>query len=122
MAGASILQKLAYSRYVYSQMYKVYRDGGSIVRPLFFEFPHDDKCFWENVTDTTFMLGDAIKVSPILGPGVEKFKSYFPKGNCVDLNTYTKQITSDKGDFFELESSLHSANIHLMPGKIIPFQ
>jgi alpha-glucosidase (family GH31 glycosyl hydrolase) len=58
-------------------MYKVYREGGSLVYPLFFDYPEDDKVF--DVSEETYMLGDAIKVSPVLDKGVnDTFKSYFP--------------------------------------------
>jgi len=58
-------------------MYKVYREGGALVYPLFFDYPEDDKAF--DVNEDTFMLGDAIKVSPVLDKGViNTFKSYFP--------------------------------------------
>jgi alpha-glucosidase (family GH31 glycosyl hydrolase) len=48
-------------------MYKVYLKGGALVYPLFFDYPEDDKCF-EDV-EHTYMLGDAIKVSPVLEAG-----------------------------------------------------
>lgn len=63
-----VSNKLKFSRYTYSQMYQVYREGGALVRPLFFDYPNDDQCF--NDASRTFMLGDAIKVSPILESGV----------------------------------------------------
>lgn len=66
-------------------MYKVYLYGGSLVKPLFFDYPEDDNCF--NNTEDTFMLGDSIKVSPVLDPNVTgEFSSYFPNGTWADLN------------------------------------
>ena len=49
-------------------MYKVYLKGGALVYPLFFDYPEDDQCF-ERIEDT-FMLGDALKVSPVLDQGL----------------------------------------------------
>ena len=72
MASSAIQQKAAYARYTYSQMYKVYREGGSIVRPLFFDYPEDDNCFGDTV-DNTYLFGDAIKVSPVLNSNVTKY-------------------------------------------------
>ena len=51
-------------------MYKSYREGGSVVYPLFFDYPNDDGCF--NDVEHTYMLGDSIKVSPILNQGVNE--------------------------------------------------
>lgn len=36
--------------------------GGQLVYPLIYDYPEDDECF--NNIETTYMLGDAIKVSP----------------------------------------------------------
>jgi alpha-glucosidase (family GH31 glycosyl hydrolase) len=49
-------------------MYQVFREGGALVKPLFFDYPTDDEAF-ENI-DNTFMLGDALKVSPVLDKNV----------------------------------------------------
>jgi alpha-glucosidase (family GH31 glycosyl hydrolase) len=49
-------------------MYSVFREGGALIRPLFFDYPTDDKTF-DNV-DNTFMLGNALKVSPVLDKNV----------------------------------------------------
>lgn len=93
MIGAALNQRLLYSRYIYSQLYKVYLEGGAVVRPLFFDYPTDDKCFED--LEHTYMLGDSIKVSPVLDAGVTlTYKSYFPKGKWVDLNNYTTIIDS----------------------------
>jgi hypothetical protein len=34
----------------------------------------------------------------------------------------TKTVTSDNGVWAELNANITSANVHLMPGKIIPYQ
>jgi alpha-glucosidase (family GH31 glycosyl hydrolase) len=101
-------------------MYKVYLEGGALVRPLFFDYPTDDKCFED--LEHTYFLGDSIKVSPVLTSGVtDKYKAYFPAGKWVDLNNYTTVIDST-GDYVDLENNLAGTNIHLKSGKIIPFQ
>ena len=63
--------------------------GGQLVYPLLYDFPEDDECL-KNI-ENTYMLGDAIKVSPRIDPAQEDnnlttFKSYFPKGVWRDLN------------------------------------
>lgn len=120
MTSSAIQQKAAYARYTYSQMYKVYREGGSIVRPLFFDFPNDDNCFIDDVTDSTFLLGDAIKVSPVLTASSVMYDSYFPKGQWADLNNYNVKVNST-GQNVTLNASDTATNVHLKAGKIIPF-
>ena len=91
-------QRLEYTRYIYSQMYKSYREGGSVVYPLFFDYPNDDGCY--NDVEHTYMLGDSIKVSPILNQGVndgDVFQSYFTAGVWYDLNDPTQKITLQNG-------------------------
>lgn len=74
-------------------MYKVYRYGGSLIRPLFFDYPNDDNCF-KNIEDT-FMVGETLKVSPVLDKGVtDTYDVYFPEGNWADLNNLDKEIVS----------------------------
>jgi alpha-glucosidase (family GH31 glycosyl hydrolase) len=53
---------------------------------LFFDYPTDAEAF--NNNDNTFMLGDALKISPVLTQGVTgQFQSYFPEGSWYDLNS-----------------------------------
>lgn len=64
MTAAALDQRMSYLRYIYSQMYKVYRFGGSMVYPMFFDYPNDDSTFQD--IENTYMFGDSIKVSPVL--------------------------------------------------------
>jgi hypothetical protein len=66
VAYGSLGDRLRFSRYIYSQLYLVHTQGGSFVKPLFFDYPHDDNCFSDQVQQTTYMLGSALKVSPLV--------------------------------------------------------
>jgi alpha-glucosidase (family GH31 glycosyl hydrolase) len=69
-------------------------NGGSIVYPLFFDYPEDDNCF--SKIEDTYMLGDALKVSPVLDPNVPTtFQSYFPAGNWADINSFISIVNSE---------------------------
>jgi alpha-glucosidase (family GH31 glycosyl hydrolase) len=97
--------------------------GGPVLTPLFFDYADDDKTM--DVDTTTYMLGDAIKVSPVWTQGVkdgDMITSYFPNGDWVDLNDYKTIVTSDGGKDMEITSSLLSTSIHLAPNRIIPYQ
>ena len=68
------------------------------MRPLFFDAPSDDAAF-DHYQDT-YMLGDSIKVSPILNQGVndgDVYQSYFTAGVWYDLNDPTQKITLQTG-------------------------
>jgi len=71
--------------------------GGQLVYPLLYDYPEDDECL--NNIDNTYMLGDAIKVSPRVDPSQENnnkttFKSYFPKGVWTDINNFLITINA----------------------------
>ena len=38
----ALYARLTYSRYIYSELYRAYRYGGSVAKPLFFDYPSDD--------------------------------------------------------------------------------
>ena len=43
-------------------MYLTHTIGGSLVKPLFFDFPLDHQTFSDDVISSTYMLGGALKV------------------------------------------------------------
>ena len=45
-------------------MFEAKQGGGSCFDPLFYYFPADDKVY--DLNDTTFMVGGALKVTPIM--------------------------------------------------------
>ena len=65
--------------------------------PLLFDYPEDDNCF--TGVEETYMLGDSIKVSPVLQQGLkdgDQYNVYFPQGLWHDLND-PKQIIDKSG-------------------------
>jgi alpha-glucosidase (family GH31 glycosyl hydrolase) len=113
--------RLPYTRYIYSQMFFANYTGGAVTYPLFFDFPTDDETF--NNVEKTYMLGDAIKVSPVVEDDTNStFRSYFPQGVWMDLNNFTNRINASEGGYHDLTKLDGQANLHLAPGKIIPFQ
>lgn len=115
-------QRASFTRYIYSQLYSSYRLGGAVMRPLFFDEPTDNGAF-DHVSDT-YMLGDSIKVSPILTQGVKDgntYQSYFTAGVWYDLNDYTQQVSLTQGALVNLKANSAYTNVHLKGGKIIPF-
>ena len=57
-------------------------------RPTFFNYPTDSTAQEEDELNRSFMIGDAIKVFPVLESDVRHIKSYFPNDYWVDLNTF----------------------------------
>ena len=92
-------------------------------RPSFFNYPEDDKLVEEEEVNRSFMIGDAIKVFPVLSEQETTIKAYFPDDYWVDLNTF--EVTASKGSGGSeksLPASWEYVNVHLRGGKIIPWQ
>jgi alpha-glucosidase (family GH31 glycosyl hydrolase) len=118
MMTSNIQYKLQWSRYTYTQLFRVSQEGGSIIRPLFFEYPRDDVAL-SNI-DNSFMTGDAILVIPSLDESNAAYKGYLPKGRWVGL--YNSQIIASTGALIDLTPHEAYAYAFLRPGKIVPFQ
>ena len=52
--------------YYYTLLRHVHTRGGMLMRPLFYEFPHDPATY---SIDRQFMIGPALLVTPVLAPG-----------------------------------------------------
>ena len=101
----------------YTCLYEASTEGGSCYEPLFYEFGQDPNTYKD--VDAEFMVGGAIKVSPILTQDVNKtFKAYFPSGNWVNIKD-PKEICDGSG-WFDLKNKT-TVNVHLRPGALIPF-
>ena len=75
--------------------------------------------------DKNFMIGRAIKVSPVLDKGATTIESYFPNDYWVDLNTYAVTVSRDdtkgnEGQTVSLPASWEYVNVHLASGHIVP--
>jgi alpha-glucosidase (family GH31 glycosyl hydrolase) len=67
--------------YIYSNARVASETGIGIVRPLFWEFPEDEKCSTET---GAWMFGDALLVSPIVERDLPLHKFYLPPGTWFD--------------------------------------
>lgn len=97
--------------------------GGQLVYPLLYDYPEDEEAL-KNIEET-YMLGDAIKVSPILSPSfytTGHFESYFPPGVWYDLRDFSNRIeVNGTGKYRNLSHWDGHTEIHLKDGKIIPW-
>eukprot|EP01015_Nassula_variabilis_P009121 TRINITY_DN1721_c0_g1_i17.p1 TRINITY_DN1721_c0_g1~~TRINITY_DN1721_c0_g1_i17.p1 ORF type:complete len:577 (+),score=89.71 TRINITY_DN1721_c0_g1_i17:780-2510(+) len=60
---------------------------GTIFRPLFFEFPDDPVVYEDKVMNEQFLLGKDLMVTPILHPGTNSTRAYFPASVWYRLYT-----------------------------------
>jgi alpha-glucosidase (family GH31 glycosyl hydrolase) len=125
MAKAAIRERFSYMRFMYTCLFKVSKDGGSCFDPLMYHYPHDDTHFMPNNTEHTFLVGDAVKVTPVLKPNATELWSYFPNGKWVSLrNTSIVEDVNNStgGDWrsLDMNASKDGVHSHLRPGYMIP--
>jgi len=82
--------KFRYSilKYYYS-LFVRNQGAGTVMRPLFFEFPDDSKNYYDDVLDKEFLIGGDLLVTPVLDQGIIHIRPYFPEKKTIwyDLNT-----------------------------------
>ena len=65
--------------YIMEQMDKAHTVGTPPMRPLFYDYSEDKKC-WD--IDDQYMFGDDIMVCPVMSLGQRERAVYFPKGQA----------------------------------------
>jgi len=125
MAKDSLYARLQYIRHMYTCLFRMHDEGYTCYDPLFFHYPNIDQS--KVNTEHTFIVADALKVSPVLEKLEDgaKYKSYFPNGKWVNLKDLSDVLTVNEetgGQFVDMDPPADSANVHLMPGKIAIFQ
>ncbi|MHB1171576.1 MAG: glycoside hydrolase family 31 protein [Lacisediminihabitans sp.] len=67
--------------YLAEQARRTIESSAPLMRPLYFDFPHDEQVW---AYPAQWMLGDDLLVSPVTEPGVTEWSSYLPDGEWVD--------------------------------------
>ncbi|WP_438478272.1 TIM-barrel domain-containing protein [Streptococcus pluranimalium] len=102
--------------YIYSLMKDAHESGNPIMRPLFYEYPEDQKS-WE--VENIYLLGDSILVAPILYYKQRNREIYLPKGSKW-INPIDNQIYQG-GQIIELEAPLDEIPILINENKLSDF-
>lgn len=116
--------KYSMIRYYYTYLHNIHKEGGTLYKPLFFEFPDDAKAYEDQPYN--IMLGKAMKLginSNVLGQDETTF--LFPKGTWCDLFNVTIPCTVNEGDASIeqlLPSKAYNFHLHLREGYIVPMQ
>lgn len=109
--------KLRYSLlpYIYTTASEATLYGYPIVRPLFFEFPNDTTSY---STDSEYLFGPSILVSPVVEQGKKNQDVYLPAG----INWYSWWTNKkEKGGYIvDCKLSLNTIPIFVKAGSFIP--
>lgn len=101
--------------YFYSLLYEASEAGSPIMRPLVYEFQHDERV-WEESFD--FMLGRSLLIANVLEAGAKTRKVYLPEG--ADWVDWTTKKRYAGGQTVELDVTLASIPMFIRSGAIIP--
>ncbi len=75
--AAAIRLRYTLMPYLWSLFERAHRLHQPIIRPTFYDFPDDARCFADS---DDFMLGDALLVAPVVQPGANSRTVYLPEG------------------------------------------
>lgn len=103
--------------YFYTLFAYAHMNGGTVVRPLFFEFKDPQLA----ALDTQFMIGSALLVSPIVAEGARVRDVYFP-GEDLWYDFYTGNLVAKGGSTMSLYAPLTFIPVHVRGGSVIPKQ
>ena len=103
-------------RYMATWTYVLSQQGGTLYKPLYFEFPDDPGAYSGN----NVMIGPSLKVQSSVDLVNNTTEFYFPKGLWCSVYTVEPCLNIDQGKNITLPSANFSA--HLREGFIIPLQ
>lgn len=118
MAKSSLMERLRYSRQLYTCLFEAQSGGQTCFDPLLFHFPTDDKTFKN--TEESFIFANALKISPVLESGATQVTTYFPAGSWVSMKDFT--VLASTGEKLDVPVQSDVAIAHLMPGAIVTKQ
>ena len=102
--------------YLYGNMWKAARHGGTVWKPQFANFP-DDKAAYES-PEENIMIGDSLKLAVSYSEEWEH-EFYFPKGMWA--NVLTGELISGGDEKINLNTHFQNINMFLREGKILPW-
>ena len=120
----ALRQKYSILRYYYTLLFDLSLYGGSMIKPLFFEFPLDELAYAK--TEFELLVGSWLLVSPVLYKNSHSTFPYLPNANWWDFRTLEKVVTykeGGEGKYLEVPCELHDEVVlHIRGGGIVPYQ
>jgi alpha-glucosidase (family GH31 glycosyl hydrolase) len=112
-------------RYLYTQLFLVSLNGGTVFKPLFFEFPNDNNLF--EYIDESFMFGNAFIMTPVFTDDEIDFKVYYPNASLNQFGGAYDRITqydpnNKDGLNVTLSGSFDHIHLYMRGGHIVTRQ
>jgi alpha-glucosidase (family GH31 glycosyl hydrolase) len=103
--------------YYNTRFFNVWSQGGTVLRPLFFEFPNDTETL---DVDVQFMVGPALLVTPVVVENATSVHGYLPPSAAwYDFWTGAPVL---KLGWQTLDAPFDHINVHVRGGQVIPMQ
>jgi alpha-D-xyloside xylohydrolase len=102
--------------YIYSDSWKVTKEGSTMMRGLVMDFQHDPQVY--NVPDQ-YMFGTALMVNPVTQPGAQTRKVYLP-ADASWTDFWTGQTTPG-GQSVDAAAPIETLPLYVRAGSIIPY-
>ena len=101
--------------YIYSNAAEVTFNGGTLMRPLVFDFAHDAKALDES---GTYLFGRALLIHPVTEAQVSTWRTYLPqnKGGWYDFRTNQHY---EGGQFIDSHVTLSTIPVYARGGSIV---
>jgi alpha-glucosidase len=101
--------------YLYSLIWQATQSGAPLLRPLVYEFQHDQRT---HQLDDQFMVGPFLLVAPVLHEGQRERSVYLPPGRWYEGLTGQRPI--EGGRTVQVEAPLQRLPIFVRAGAILP--
>ncbi|KAG0722981.1 Lysosomal alpha-glucosidase [Chionoecetes opilio] len=117
-ARKALTQRYTLLPYLYTLFFKAHMTGAPVARPLFFEFPDDEKTY---SVDTQFLWGSAVMIVPALREHITKVEAYVPRGVWYDWYGGGRVEKKDKeGMYLTLPAPYDTIPLLILGGHILP--
>ena len=114
---ASIELRYRLLPYLYTLFHDHTQTGAPVMRPLWFEYPDDDRTY---LNEDQYLVGRDLLVAPVVTEGAAKRRVYFPRGDAwVDWWTGRRY---EGGTDAEVEAPLERLPLFARAGAVIPTQ
>ena len=114
---SAIQLRYTLATYLYSTLFSVSLKGGSIIRPLFFEYPHEESLYRD---DSHVMIGPAFLLTPIITENIHESLMSLPLGSLW-YNYFTGEKIAGRENlrFF---TGLDSISLLVKAGTVVTYQ
>lgn len=111
----AIRMRYALLPYIYSTGYDVWANNGTMIRPLFMDFPKDKRVY---EIGNQYMFGKELLVAPVTEYGVKSWKVYLPAG-ARWINYWTGKL-EDGGRTVDCAVDRATMPLYVKAGSIMP--